>query len=143
MLHDLAREVDDESQEPEIAAAVASIGSRLDQLDMRSLFTGAHDEADAIVQINAKDGGVDAQDWSEMLLRMYERWAERRGFTISLNGVSEGAEAGIMSAEVTVAGRYAYGLMTGSAARIGSCASARSTTRAAARRASPPCRCGR
>jgi peptide chain release factor 2 len=113
VLHDLAREVDDESQEPELADAVASISSRLDQLDLRSLFTGPHDEADAIVQINAKDGGVDAQDWSEMLLRMYERWAERRGFAISLNGVSEGAEAGIMSAEVTISGRYAYGLMTG------------------------------
>ena len=56
--------------------------ARLDQLDLRSLFTGAHDEADCIVQINAKDGGVDAQDWSEMLLRMYERWAEHAGFAI-------------------------------------------------------------
>ena len=112
VLHDLAREVDDESQEAEIADAIASISARLDQLDLRSLFTGAHDEADAIVQINAKDGGVDAQDWSEMLLRMYERWSERRGFAISLNGVSEGTEAGIMSAEFTIAGRYAYGLMT-------------------------------
>ena len=64
------------------------------------------------MQINAKDGGVDAQDWSEMLLRMYERWAERRGFDHQLNGVSEGAEAGIMSAEFTITGRYAYGLMT-------------------------------
>jgi peptide chain release factor 2 len=113
VLHELAREVDDESQEPEIVASMKSIGDRLDELDLRSLFTGPHDGADAIVQINAKDGGVDAQDWSEMLLRMYERWSERRGFTISLNGVSEGSEAGIMSAEVTIAGRYAYGLMTG------------------------------
>ena len=55
------------------------VGRGLDQLELRSLFTGEHDEADCIVQINAKDGGVDAQDWSEMLLRMYERWAERRG----------------------------------------------------------------
>ena len=113
VLHELAREEDDESQEPDIEAAIVSISKALDDLDLRSLFTGAHDEADAIVQINAKDGGVDAQDWSEMLLRMYERWSDRRGFSISLNGVSEGAEAGIMSAEVTIAGRYAYGLMTG------------------------------
>jgi peptide chain release factor 2 len=75
------------------------------------LITGEHDDCDCIVQINAKDGGVDAQDFSEMLLRMYEKWCERRGFTITLNGVSEGAEAGIMSAEVTISGRYAYGLM--------------------------------
>ena len=70
------------SQEPELDAAVASITKQLDQLDLRSLFTGEHDEADCIVQINAKDGGVDAQDWAEILLRMYGRWAERRGFAL-------------------------------------------------------------
>jgi peptide chain release factor 2 len=112
VLHELAREVDDASQEPELDAAVASITNRLDQLDLRSLFTGEHDEADCIVQINAKDGGVDAQDWAEILLRMYGRWAERRGFAFELDGLSEGAEAGIMSAEFTLTGRYAYGLMT-------------------------------
>jgi peptide chain release factor 2 len=96
VLHELAREVDDESQEPEIAASVESIGKRLDELELRSLFTGEHDDAGCIVQINAKDGGVDAQDFAEMLLRMYAR----------------GAEAGINSAEFTLSGRYAYGLMT-------------------------------
>jgi peptide chain release factor 2 len=112
VLHELAREEGDESQEPDLEAAIADISTRLDQLDLRSLFTGPHDQADAIVQINAKDGGVDAQDWSEMLLRMYERWAERRGLAFTVNGVSEGTEAGILSAEFTVTGRYAYGLMT-------------------------------
>lgn len=113
VLHELAREVDDESQEPEIEAALDGVSAGLDQLDVRSLFTGPHDTDDAIVQINAKDGGVDAQDWSEMLLRMYERWSERRGFDFVVNGVSEGTEAGILSAEFTVSGRYAYGLMNG------------------------------
>ena len=112
VLHELARDEGDESQEPDIETAIATIGEQLDQLELRSLFTGEHDGADCIVQINAKDGGVDAQDFSEMLLRMYERWCERRGFAISLNGVSEGQEAGIMSAEVTISGRYAYGLMS-------------------------------
>jgi peptide chain release factor 2 len=112
VLHELARDEDDASQEPDIEAAIADIGSTLDRLELRSLFTGEHDDSDCIVQINAKDGGVDAQDFSEMLLRMYERWCERRGFNISLNYVSEGAEAGIMSAEVTITGRYAYGLMS-------------------------------
>ena len=112
VLHELAREVDDASQEPDLDAAVRSITKQLDQLDLRSLFTGEHDEADCIVQINAKDGGVDAQDWAEILLRMYGRWAERRGFNFELDGISEGAEAGIMSAEFTLTGRYAYGLMT-------------------------------
>ena len=111
-LHELARDEDDESQEPEIQSSIGAAMATLDQLELRSLFTGEHDDSDCIVQINAKDGGVDAQDFSEMLLRMYERWCERRGFTITLNGVSEGAEAGIMSAEVTISGRYAYGLMT-------------------------------
>jgi peptide chain release factor 2 len=112
VLHELARDEDDESQEPEIEAAIRAINTTLDRLELRSLFTGEHDDSDCIVQINAKDGGVDAQDFSEMLLRMYEKWCERRGFTITLNYVSEGAEAGIMSAEVTITGRYAYGLMS-------------------------------
>jgi peptide chain release factor 2 len=112
ILHEMAREVDDASQEPDIDAAIASITGKLDQLDLRSLFTGEHDALDCIVQINAKDGGVDAQDWSEMLLRMYGRWAERRGFDLEVDGISEGTEAGILSAEFTLTGRYAYGLMT-------------------------------
>ncbi len=112
VLHEMARELDDESQEPEIAAACGGIAGQLRQLDLRSLFTGEHDEADCIVQINAKDGGVDAQDWAEILLRMYSRWAERRGFALEIDEISPAAEAGIMSAEFTLTGRYAYGLMT-------------------------------
>ncbi len=113
LLHEMAREVDDETQEADIQAATESIGRQLRQLDLRSLFTGEHDEVDCIVQINAKDGGVDAQDWAEILLRMYSRWAERRGFGIAIDEISQGTEAGIMSAEFTLTGRYAYGLMTG------------------------------
>lgn len=112
LLHELARDESDESQEPDIVAQIADIAGRFDRLELRSLFTGEHDDLACIVQINAKDGGVDAQDWSEILLRMYERWADRRGLTFELDGVSEGAEAGIMSAEFTLTGRYAYGLMT-------------------------------
>ena len=112
LLHEMAREVDDESQEPDLVAAIDKTATTLSQLELRSLFTGEHDELNCIVQINAKDGGVDAQDWSEMLLRMYGRWAERRGFGFEVDGVSEGTEAGILSAEFTLTGRYAYGLMT-------------------------------
>jgi peptide chain release factor 2 len=83
VLHELAREEDDSSQEPDIEAGLDVVSRRLSVLEMRSLFTGEHDESDAIVQVNAKDGGVDAQDWTEILLRMYSRWAERRGFTTS------------------------------------------------------------
>ncbi|MEZ5258555.1 MAG: peptide chain release factor 2 [Ilumatobacteraceae bacterium] len=112
VLHEMAREVDDASQETEIAEAIGSLSESLSSLELRSLFTGVHDEADAIVQINAKDGGVDAQDWSEILLRMYQRWAERRGFSFEIDDYSEGTEAGILSAEFTLKGRYAYGLMS-------------------------------
>ena len=112
VLHELAREVDDESQETEIQSGITQIASLLSQVELRSMFTGEHDEADCIVQINAKDGGVDAQDWAEVLLRMYQRWAERRGYTFEVDDVSQGTEAGILSAEFTVKGRYAYGLMT-------------------------------
>lgn len=112
VLHELARDDDDASQEAEIESELGGVGGELDKLELRSLFTGEHDDADCIVQINAKDGGVDAQDFSEMLFFMYEKWCARRGFDFSVNGVSEGAEAGIMSAEVTIQGRYAYGLMS-------------------------------
>ena len=112
VLHEMAREVDDATQEPELADGISRASKQLRTLELRSLFTGEHDEVDCIVQINAKDGGVDAQDWSELLLRMYTRWAERRGFTVELSGISEGTEAGILSADFTIHGRYAYGLMT-------------------------------
>ena len=112
VLHEMAREIDDESQEPDLERGIAQARTKLDALELRSLFTGVHDDANAIVQINAKDGGVDAQDWSEMLLRMFTRWAERKGFEIEIGDVSEGTEAGILSADFTVRGRYAYGLLT-------------------------------
>ena len=103
VLHEMAREEDDACQESEIQAFIDNdprSPSRTRRVELRSLFTGPHDEADCIVQINAKDGGVDAQDWSEMLLRMYQRWAERRGFHVRASTTySEGTEAGIMSAD--------------------------------------------
>jgi peptide chain release factor 2 len=112
VLHEMAREVDDDSQEGDLEAGARALDRKLAELELRSLFTGEHDEADAIVAINAKDGGVDAQDWAEMLLRMYTRWAGQRGYDVTVDDVSEGTEAGILSAEFTVRGRYAYGLMS-------------------------------
>ncbi len=111
VLHELAREESDDSQEAEIAESVATLATALDQLELRSLFTGEHDERDAVCTISAKDGGTDAQDFAEMLLRMYSRWAERRGFELEIDEVSEGQEAGILSANFVIHGRYAYGLM--------------------------------
>jgi peptide chain release factor 2 len=112
VLHELAREEGDDTQEPEIAAEVAALDRELDELELRSLFTGDYDENDAVCEIHAGEGGTDAQDWAEMLLRMYARWAERRGFGFELDEVSPGREAGILSATFIVRGRYAYGLMS-------------------------------
>ena len=110
-LHELAREEGDESLEPEIEKEVDALGREFGALELRALFTGEYDERDAIVDVNSGAGGVDAQDWAEMLLRMYLRWAERRGFDVDLESVNDGGEAGISSATFVVKGRNAYGLL--------------------------------
>ncbi|HET9071143.1 MAG TPA: peptide chain release factor 2 [Acidimicrobiales bacterium] len=97
--------------ETEAGDLLAEVGAELDRLELRSLFTGEHDESDAVCEIHAKDGGTDAQDWAEMMLRMYQRWADRRGFGFELDEVSAGQEAGILSATFIVRGRYANGLL--------------------------------
>ena len=111
-LYELAREEEDDSVENEIADLLAGLSQQLDELEVRSLFTGEHDERDAVCEIHAGEGGTDAQDWASMMLRMYERWAERRGFEVELDEVTEGQEAGILSATFIVRGRYAYGLLS-------------------------------
>ncbi len=111
VLAELAREEGDESQGPEIERELTESAGELDRLELRSLFTGEYDEGDAICSINSGEGGTDAQDWGEMLLRMYLRWAERRGFDTEVDEVSPGKEAGIQSATFIVRGRYAYGLL--------------------------------
>lgn len=110
-LYMMAREENDESLEPEIAEQAASLEAVLDELEMRSLFTGEFDERDAVCQIKSGEGGTDAQDWAEMLMRMYNRWADKRGFDIEILAVSEGTEAGLSNVEFVLKGRHAYGLM--------------------------------
>ena len=110
-LFELAREEGDESQAPEIEAGVAELQRSFGDLELRSLFSGEHDERDAICNVQAGAGGTDAQDWAQMMVRMYQRWAERRGLTFEVEDVSEGQEAGILSATFIVRGRYAYGLL--------------------------------
>ncbi len=97
--------------EGELTDVADRVGRALDELELRSLFSGEHDERDAVAEIHAGAGGTDAQDWAEMMLRMYLRWAERRGFEVEVDEVSEGGEAGILSATFIVRGRYAYGLL--------------------------------
>jgi peptide chain release factor 2 len=111
-LFQLAQEEGDESVEAELEEAVKELTRALDQLEVRSLFSGEHGEGDAVCEIHAGAGGTDAQDWAEMMLRMYSRWAESKGFSIEVDEVSEGQEAGILSATFIVKGRYAYGLLS-------------------------------
>jgi peptide chain release factor 2 len=112
-LYQLGREEADESVEPEIESGIEALRTELDRLELRALFTGEYDERDAICQVSSGAGGTDAQDWTEMLLRMFTRWAERRGFTVEIDEVNEGTEAGLSSATFTIRGRWAYGLLTG------------------------------
>jgi len=110
-LAEMARDEGDDSLEPEIDGGIASLSATLDELELRALFTGEHDEGDAVVEVHSGAGGTDSQDWAEMLLRMYLRWAERRGFKIEVDEVSAGQEAGITTATFTVSGRHAFGLL--------------------------------
>ncbi|HLM29762.1 MAG TPA: peptide chain release factor 2 [Acidimicrobiales bacterium] len=110
-LHELAREEGDDASVEEAAQSLAGIDEELRRIELRSMFSGEHDERDALVSLTSGEGGVDAQDWAEMLLRMYVRWAERRGFDVEIEGVTEGGEAGISSAELLIRGRYAYGYL--------------------------------
>jgi peptide chain release factor 2 len=101
----------DASLESELVETVDALRSRLGALELQSLFSGEYDEKDAVVEVHAGAGGTDAQDWTEMMLRMYQRWAERRGFTVELDEATEGQEAGLLSATFIVRGRFAYGLL--------------------------------
>lgn len=111
-LLEMGAEEEDESLEAEIVATLATMRATLDNLELRSLFTGDYDEGDAIFEIHSGAGGVDAQDWAEMMLRMYTRWAERRGFELEVEDVLAGNEAGINTAVLIIKGRYAYGLLS-------------------------------
>src|SRR5919107_55445 len=84
----------------------------LEEQEVARLFSGEYDDGNAILTINPGAGGVDSQDWAEMLSRMYRRWAERRGFGLEVIEYTEGEEAGIKSATFTVSGEYAFGLLS-------------------------------
>ena len=101
----------DASAHAELVEMVDALRSRLAALELQSLFSGEYDEKDAVAEVHAGAGGTDAQDWTEMMLRMYQRWAERRGFTVELDEATEGQEAGLLSATFIVRGRFAYGLL--------------------------------
>jgi peptide chain release factor 2 len=115
----LRREVDDAAElyeldpslEGDLAAQLAPVARELQRLEEDALFNGEYDAGDAVLSIHAGAGGTDAQDWAELLLRMYLRWAGQRGFDAELVEASPGEEAGLKSATVTVKGENAYGTL--------------------------------
>ncbi len=101
---------DDAELAGELDSQLASIEARLAELEEARLFSGEYDSGDAVVTVRSGAGGTDSQDWAEMLLRMYLRWAERRGFQVEMAEASAGEEAGIKSASFIAKGENAYGL---------------------------------
>jgi len=95
----------------EIQSEVAEVASRLEELELEMAFTGEYDSRSAILAVHAGAGGVESQDWAQMLLRMYLRWAERRGYQAEVLDTSPGEEAGIKSAVAQVSGDYACGYL--------------------------------
>jgi peptide chain release factor 2 len=112
VLYELMLEASDDSYTGELTDAIDDLTKRLSDLELRSLFSGEYDERDAIAEVHAGTGGTDAQDWTEMMLRMYLRWAERHGFEFEVDETTEGQEAGLLSATFIVKGRFAYGLLS-------------------------------
>ncbi|TCJ98569.1 peptide chain release factor 2 (bRF-2) [Volucribacter psittacicida] len=109
VLLELAIEGEDEQSFAEACQEVEQLEQNLAQLEFRRMFSGQHDSADCYVDLQAGSGGTEAQDWTEMLLRMYLRWAESKGFKTELMEVSDGDVAGLKSATIRVSGEYAFG----------------------------------
>jgi peptide chain release factor 2 len=101
----------DDSLLEEAATNISQLTRDLDQWELQQLLSGTYDQKGAVLTINAGAGGTDAQDWAEMLLRMYTRWAEDHRYKVHLAEISEGDEAGIKSATLEIEGRYAYGYL--------------------------------
>lgn len=101
----------DEALLQEAQTNVAQLTHELDQWELQQMLAGPYDQRGAVLTVNAGAGGTDAQDWAEMLLRMYTRWAEARGYKVHMAELSEGDEAGIKSATLEIDGRYAYGYL--------------------------------
>lgn len=106
---EIALEIADEELIKESEFALIDLEKQLDKYDIQKMLSGEYDDADAFLSINAGAGGTDAQDWANMLLRMYVRWAESRNWKVELIDKSDGEEAGIKSATIKISGKYAYG----------------------------------
>ncbi len=101
----------DEGLLQEAQSNITQLHQDLDRWELQQMLSGPYDKAGAVLSINAGAGGTDAQDWAEMLLRMYSRWSEAKGYKVHLAELSEGDEAGIKSATLEISGNYAYGYL--------------------------------
>ncbi|HEX3436848.1 MAG TPA: peptide chain release factor 2 [Pseudacidobacterium sp.] len=108
---DLARE--GEPVEEDLSREIKALGEYVDKLEERTMLSGETDALNAIVTVHPGAGGTESQDWAEMLVRMYLRWAEQQGFKTEMNDYQDGEEAGVKSATFTVSGEYAFGLLSG------------------------------
>ncbi|PWI34582.1 peptide chain release factor 2 [Vibrio albus] len=108
-LLELAIEAEDQETFDEIDPELAELEAKLEKLEFRRMFSGDHDASDCYIDLQSGSGGTEAQDWTSMMLRMYLRWAEAKGFKTEVIEVSEGDVAGLKSATVRIAGEYAYG----------------------------------
>jgi len=106
---EVALDIEDEDLIAESSAKLDKMLKEIDSFEIRQMLSGEYDDADAILTINAGAGGTDAQDWASMLLRMYMRWAESRGWKVDLLDKLDGEEAGIKSATIKISGKYAFG----------------------------------
>jgi len=111
ILLELAIEEEDDSTLDEVSGQIGELGRRMHQLSLDMMLDGVDDQNNAIVSINAGAGGTEAQDWAEMLFRMYLRWVEAKGFKSTIIDFQPGDEAGIKSVTFTAAGSYAYGYL--------------------------------
>ena len=110
---ELAEEAGDSSLDAEIAAGVARARGELEEFELKVMLAGPHDTKAAVLSIHPGAGGTESQDWAQMLMRMYLRWCERRGFKAEVVDLLPGEEAGIKSATIEVTGEYAYGYLRG------------------------------
>lgn len=110
-LLELAESEEDEETLAALAEEVTRLEQDLEKREAQMVLSGPHDAGDAVLAIHAGAGGTEAQDWVEMLLRMYTRWAERKGYEVEITDMTEGEEAGIKSVTLTVKGPYAYGYL--------------------------------
>ncbi len=110
-LHRLAREESDNELARAVAADAVALAAQLEEMELGLSLSGEYDRRDAILAIHAGAGGTDSQDWAEMLMRMYLRWADKRGYTANVLDLMPGEEAGIKSATIEIAGRNAYGYL--------------------------------